>query len=60
MDRTVEFIKNHSPYVVWDIAGFDEKEATWLEKAGVVKRAKEGGKNATNNSRKGENLSESK
>lgn len=60
MDNTVKFIKNHSPYVAGDIAGFDEKEANWLEKAGVVEKVKAGGKDVTNNSRKGKKLSESK
>lgn len=57
MDKTVKFIRNHSPYCAGDIAGFDEKQANWLEKAGVVEKAKEGGKNATNNNRKGKKLS---
>lgn len=57
MEQTVKFIKNYSPYVNGDVAGFDNKQADWLEKAGVVKKIKGGGKGATNNSSKGKKLS---
>lgn len=57
MDETVKFIKNYSPYAKGDIAGFDEKQVDWLEKAGVIKKVEEGGKGATNNSSKGKKLS---
>jgi hypothetical protein len=57
MDETVKFIKNYSPYAKGDIAGFDEKQANWLEKAGVIEKVEEGGKDATDNNSKGKKLS---
>lgn len=56
MDQTVKFIKNYSPYVNGDIAGFDNKQADWLEKAGVVEKIEGGGKDATDDSSKGKKL----
>lgn len=56
MDTTVKFIKNYSPYAKGDIAGFDKKQADWLEKAGVINKIEGGGKDATDNNSKGKKL----
>ncbi|QAT40841.1 hypothetical protein [Clostridium sp. JN-9] len=56
MDATVKFIKNYSPYAKGDIAGFDNNQADWFERAGVVEKVGDGVKNVSDNGRKGKKL----